>query len=364
MNKHLWFLLIPALLALSTPALAQNTVVPLESGPTLQLPAPVPPASLELQNRHTLEWVRALPNSPQIEVRLPKDWPSEKIKFVVNQSVLDSSQAKRQKDTWLIDVPLNQALRIQAHHGEQIAELQLDTRQLAPGALSLSVPSNTVVAHQLKFLAVTSIQALSTTPEQAKTSAELDVLLDGKKVYQGSWQPSVMQLLPALPVALGKHQLQVVAHNVWGTSKSPPVQIFNLGVDMPASTYVLVDKYNFNLYYVKDNMMQRIYPIATGTPRTPTPTGYFIIGKKELMPNPYTSWGVVRLLIYRQEAYAQRHWSGYAIHGTNNPSSIGREASHGCMRLFNENVTVLSHEIPMGTLLLIKNKIDTYISEL
>jgi hypothetical protein len=41
--------------------------------------------------------------------------------------------------------------------------------------------------------------------------------------------------------------------------------------------------------------------------------------------------------------------SGYALHGTNNPSSIGRSVSHGCIRLRNEDIAKLYEMVPVGT---------------
>ncbi len=38
----------------------------------------------------------------------------------------------------------------------------------------------------------------------------------------------------------------------------------------------------------------------------------------------------------------------YRIHGTNEPSSIGKSASSGCIRMFNEHVFELFAEVPVG----------------
>jgi hypothetical protein len=40
---------------------------------------------------------------------------------------------------------------------------------------------------------------------------------------------------------------------------------------------------------------------------------------------------------------------GYGIHGTNEPSSIGRAASHGCVRLRNEDIEKLYDMVAVGT---------------
>ena len=40
---------------------------------------------------------------------------------------------------------------------------------------------------------------------------------------------------------------------------------------------------------------------------------------------------------------------GYAIHGTDEPASIGRSVSHGCVRLRNEDIETLYNIVPVGT---------------
>lgn len=40
---------------------------------------------------------------------------------------------------------------------------------------------------------------------------------------------------------------------------------------------------------------------------------------------------------------------GYALHGTDQPQSIGRSASHGCVRLRNEDIETLFQIVPLGT---------------
>lgn len=44
---------------------------------------------------------------------------------------------------------------------------------------------------------------------------------------------------------------------------------------------------------------------------------------------------------------------GYAIHGTNNPSSIGQAVSHGCIRMRNEDIERLYPMVPVGTMVYI-----------
>jgi lipoprotein-anchoring transpeptidase ErfK/SrfK len=39
----------------------------------------------------------------------------------------------------------------------------------------------------------------------------------------------------------------------------------------------------------------------------------------------------------------------YAIHGTNDPGSIGRFVSHGCIRMYNRDIVDLYGRVPVGT---------------
>jgi lipoprotein-anchoring transpeptidase ErfK/SrfK len=39
----------------------------------------------------------------------------------------------------------------------------------------------------------------------------------------------------------------------------------------------------------------------------------------------------------------------YAIHGTNNPASIGHYVSHGCIRMYNQDIVDLYRRVPVGT---------------
>ncbi len=42
-------------------------------------------------------------------------------------------------------------------------------------------------------------------------------------------------------------------------------------------------------------------------------------------------------------------WPSYLIHGTNKPDGVGRNVSHGCIRLYPEDVSLLFEEVPVGT---------------
>lgn len=47
---------------------------------------------------------------------------------------------------------------------------------------------------------------------------------------------------------------------------------------------------------------------------------------------------------------------GYLIHGTNKPAGIGMRVSHGCIRLYPEDIETLFKKVPVGTRVLIINQ--------
>lgn len=88
----------------------------------------------------------------------------------------------------------------------------------------------------------------------------------------------------------------------------------------------------------EDNRLIRSYPIGTGKILTKTPFGTYTIINKQ--PNPGGPFGVLWMGLSRPH---------YGIHGTNNPSSIGKSVSHGCIRMYNHDVQELSSLVPIGT---------------
>ncbi len=88
----------------------------------------------------------------------------------------------------------------------------------------------------------------------------------------------------------------------------------------------------------KNGQWYKSYPIAIGKPSTPTPTGTFTIVNRAV--NPGGPFGA------RWLGLSKPH---YGIHGTNNPSSIGKAVSNGCIRMYNEDVIELANTVPIGT---------------
>ena len=105
------------------------------------------------------------------------------------------------------------------------------------------------------------------------------------------------------------------------------------------ATYsITINVINYSLTLYKNDKIFKVYSVAVGKPSTPTPRGTFKIINKAV--NPGGQFGV--------------RWLGlsvgkYGLHGTNNPRTIGKCVSNGCIRMYNNDVLELSNLVAVGT---------------
>lgn len=112
-----------------------------------------------------------------------------------------------------------------------------------------------------------------------------------------------------------------------------------------------VSREGLNLTVWKACQVKMRFRIALGTGETPTPRGLFYLVSLLRPPDPN---GVYGTYAYGLSAYSDQitswRWGGVVgLHGTNDPSSIGRYVSHGCIRLRNEDIERLVELLPLGT---------------
>lgn len=105
-----------------------------------------------------------------------------------------------------------------------------------------------------------------------------------------------------------------------------------------------MDKQNHRLAVVSGSIILRNYAVGLGGDKTPE--GNFVITDKVVNPNgrddgDFGSRGL------------QLSDSNYAIHGTNEPDSVGKDESLGCIRMGREDVEELFALIPKGTTVVI-----------
>ncbi|WP_374720078.1 L,D-transpeptidase family protein [Parageobacillus toebii] len=105
---------------------------------------------------------------------------------------------------------------------------------------------------------------------------------------------------------------------------------------IPYTIHISVSRRQLTLK--REERVIRTYPIGVGKMVTTTPVGDFVIVNRQ--PNPGGPFGAMWLSLSKIH---------YGIHGTNNPSSIGKYVSKGCIRMHNKDVLQLASMVPNGT---------------
>ncbi|MGM0836743.1 MAG: L,D-transpeptidase [Bacillota bacterium] len=117
--------------------------------------------------------------------------------------------------------------------------------------------------------------------------------------------------------------------------------------------------------FYDDYRLVRVFAVATGKAESFTPEGiYPIVNKIKNRPyykknipggDPRNPLGNRWLGLKVNDTYG----TTYAIHGNNNPDSIGKYASLGCIRMHNEDVEWLYERVEVGTNVIIVNSNDS-----
>lgn len=142
-------------------------------------------------------------------------------------------------------------------------------------------------------------------------------------------------------------------------------------VSNAASKHMIIvnTKKNTLNYYVNYTLVKK-FRCATGKASTPTPQRKTTIVNK-IKNRPYYKTGIPG---GDPRNPLGKRWMGlnidgtqgstYGIHGNNNEKSIGKNVSHGCIRMHNSEVEWLFDQVPLGTVVLIKNtsNSDNYIA--
>jgi lipoprotein-anchoring transpeptidase ErfK/SrfK len=128
---------------------------------------------------------------------------------------------------------------------------------------------------------------------------------------------------------------------------------------LPGDPFVIINKQTNELALVDENRVQTVISAATGKTADLTPEGLFTVTVKAKEPyyrrknipggspeNPLGS----RWIGFDAEETDGRI---YGIHGTNEPGSIGKYVSSGCVRMQNEAIESLYEIIPIGTKVLV-----------
>ncbi|HYF12145.1 MAG TPA: L,D-transpeptidase, partial [Actinomycetota bacterium] len=124
------------------------------------------------------------------------------------------------------------------------------------------------------------------------------------------------------------------------------------GIELGQTDYrLVVDLERLRLRLLDGCRTLEAFEIGVGTRDTPTPRGTFFLNSLLRPPDRDSVYGAYA---FGLSAYSDviTDWEGGGIvglHGTDDASSIGREVSHGCIRLRNDAIRRLARLLPLGT---------------
>jgi lipoprotein-anchoring transpeptidase ErfK/SrfK len=113
---------------------------------------------------------------------------------------------------------------------------------------------------------------------------------------------------------------------------------------------IVVSLEDRKLALVEDGQVKKVYTVAIGKPSSPSPVGTFRIQRrvknpvyqhdgKVVQPGPANPVGT---------RWMGLSVKGYGIHGTNEPRSIGKAASHGCIRMARKDLEEMYEMVHVG----------------
>lgn len=132
--------------------------------------------------------------------------------------------------------------------------------------------------------------------------------------------------------------------------------------DPEAEKSIIVNTGENMLDYLEDGKLKASFPITPGSEATPAPKGEWKIKLVAYMPDFRRDESLLKEGVRSDEAHMIPPgpnnpvgvvWlgldkDGIGIHGTHDPDSIGRSASHGCVRLANWDIIELAPLVKAG----------------
>ena len=230
-------------------------------------------------------------------------------------------------------------------------------RALLNKSLAVAVPLRASLSQpQLSDLA-TRVAGVVDTPARNARLVPKPLAL-GIRVTPSRWgvavdQPKLIdELTGALTSFDGPRQLTVPVRLV-----RPTLGLY--GLSRRYSTYILVSRETFTLRLFKHLKLVKTYRIAVGRVGLETPAGEYTINNKQINPSwhvPLSAWAgslAGQVIPPGPDDPIKARWMGFfdgaGIHGTDEISSIGSAASHGCIRMTIPDVEDLYPRVPLHT---------------
>jgi lipoprotein-anchoring transpeptidase ErfK/SrfK len=115
---------------------------------------------------------------------------------------------------------------------------------------------------------------------------------------------------------------------------------------------IVVERAAHRLTLYQNSQVILQVPVGIGTTQTPTPGGIFYITELLQPPTPDGPYGPYAFGLSGFSDVLKSFAGGNGViglHGTNEPQYVGRDVSHGCIRLHNTDLLKLVQILPLGT---------------
>lgn len=127
---------------------------------------------------------------------------------------------------------------------------------------------------------------------------------------------------------------------------------------------ILVSIPDRKLALLEDGKVVKVFPVAVGKESTPSPEGTFTVKTRLANPTYYHKGKVIgpgaqNPIGTRWMGLSEK---GYGIHGTNEPKSIGKAASHGCIRMAKKDLEELFGMVKVGDTVEIRGERDAQVA--
>ncbi len=183
--------------------------------------------------------------------------------------------------------------------------------------------------------------------EQEHTVKKGETLLDLAREYHLGYE-ELLEANPGVDPWVPAAGLKIKIPSVWILPNTPAR---GLVLNIP----------EMRLYYYLSDSSVVTFPLGIGMEGWEIPAGNYSIGEKRVDPAWHVPPSIRREMEVPRSVVPPgpnnplgRYWmrlsaTSYGIHGTNNPWAVGRRVTHGCIRLYPEDIAFLFPRVPAKT---------------
>ncbi len=222
-------------------------------------------------------------------------------------------------------------------------------------AKASAAPTSRVAAHPPAGAAITT--SFSSAPLRAATTKGGDIAVyatpDAAAQPVSTLSAQTQYTLPRTLLAFDQYQGWLHVYLPTRPNDSTGwVKASDVTVSAPLVWQIKVSLAEHQVTLLHNGAVVFTAPAAIGTPDDPTPTGtFYYTDPIDLATQPDSAYGVFAIGLSGHSNALSEFEGGdaqIAIHGTDDPGSIGDDVSHGCVRVDNDVILKLA-QLPLGT---------------